>query len=204
MARYEPQWVESLEAVYRELLRLSAELPKGYDFDPVYEDLRVPMNELKANPVTSKPDFDELTALGSVRAYRFDGASNESVFFAVQLPHGWKEGSSIEPRVHWMPVSAGGSTTVIWQLDYTAASIDYDFSATNSLTATGTASGAYHHNYASFGTIDMDGKTVCSMILCKLTRLGSTDGYNDDAALLEFDFNVKLDGIGSFRRMGKS
>ncbi len=45
----------------------------------------------------------------------------EAMSFTVQLPHNWKEGTTIFPHLHWMPKATASSGNVEWNFDYTWA-----------------------------------------------------------------------------------
>ena len=69
----------------------------------VWEDLRVPAQNTRINPTKSEPAFEAW--LAGLFAFHFDAAndSTNSLHFAAQLPHAYKEGSDIYPHVHWSP-----------------------------------------------------------------------------------------------------
>lgn len=176
----------------------------------VWDDLRVPANLLGRLGVSTDPTWVKVTdnGAGSVGVYALafaDGQSDE-VFFAVQMPHGWKEGSNIEPHIHWYPDGNGGvDEKVSWGLEYTwvnrgavigsstiiyanTAHIDEDLVDKK-------------HYRTNFSEISGTGKTISSMLICRLWRdgtgVGLTDDYTNDAILLEVDFHYEMDTVGS-------
>ena len=48
----------------------------------------------------------------------------EMMSFVVQLPHSWKEGSTIFPHVHWLP-KADKTGNVQWNLDYSCLCLTF-------------------------------------------------------------------------------
>jgi len=50
---------------------------------------------------------------------------------------------------------------------------------------------------ASFSAISGTGKTISSMLICRLFRDVSEDDYNNDAAFLEFDIHYEINSVGS-------
>ena len=159
-----------------------------------WEDLRVPMTSAKQG-VTSPPGFDVF--LDTVRAYAFSKAADEELFFVVQLPHAWKEGSDIIVHAHWAPKDTD-TGNVLWRLEYTWANIDGTFGATALTHETQDADGvAYKHQKVDMGTIAGAGKTISSMLICRVFRDTSGDDYDNDAFLLAVDFHYQVDAIGS-------
>lgn len=137
----------------------------------------------------------------------------ESMSFTVQLPHTWKEGTTIYPHIHWMPKTTG-SGNVVWNLDYTWANYDATtpeiFPAVT--TSTVTASGPFTANSHAItglttgGTgIDGTGKKISSILICRIWRNSSVAGdtYNSDAGLLFLDFHIQIDGSGSTQQYTK-
>lgn len=131
----------------------------------------------------------------------------ESMSFTVQLPHTWKEGTTIYPHIHWLPKNTA-SGNVIWNLEYTWANYDpvtpQVFPAIT--TSTVTSSGPYTanaHTITALTTgnagIDGTGKKISSILICRIWRNSSSGGdtYNYDAGLLFLDFHLQIDGYGS-------
>lgn len=166
----------------------------------VYDDLRVPMTSTKLGG-SKDPGFAQVRNTDSsqgVFAHLFDKATEEELYFSVQLPHAWKEESDIEPHVHWMPTDTG-TGSVVWGLEYVWANMDDAFGNTTITTASDAGAGtAYTHQYCSLGEIDGDGFSASSMILCRVYRDAgnAADTYDADAALLEIDFHYEIDKLG--------
>ena len=55
------------------------------------------------------------------------------------------------------------------------------------------------HTYSSFGLQDGTGKTVSSMLVCRIFRDADNprDTYNHDVGLLEVDIHLKSNSLGS-------
>jgi len=137
---------------------------------------------------------------------RVSPVTEEELFFEVQLPHGYDEGSIIVPHVHWVPTGAAASGDVRWGLEYTWANIGGSFGTTNSVGVTDTAGSQYDHQIASFGDISGSGKTISSVILCRLYRDPDheDDDYGDDAAVVSIDIHVLHDSLGSDEETDKT
>lgn len=176
----------------------------------VWEDLRVPLSAIKRLGFTD-PDWVKFKDDGGapastgVYALAFDSGSDEEVFFACQIPHAYKEGSDITPHVHWAP-SDGNAGGVTWGLEYTWVNIDGTFGNTTIITADdSTNSTSHEHLIAGFSAISGSGKTISSMLICRLFRdvSDANDTYGSDAFLLEIDFHFELDTVGSRQILSK-
>jgi hypothetical protein len=169
-----------------------------------YEDLRTPVNSLKLSGV--KPPTWTAYKSGEVLAFSDQAvAGNEEiVFFQLQMPHNYKEGTDISIHVHFVPEdNAGGN--VYWMLTYSWATIDDAFAAATTVyiaAACGTTTDA--HRVAYFADIDGSpgdvNKLISSMLICKLQRNSSDalDTYTGKSAyLLEVDVHYQVDSLGS-------
>lgn len=211
------QWVEvperwDLDTLGGTIVSSSDEIPY-VKFQPHWDDLRVPVTATKLGG-SKDPDFGQFldNGLGSqgVFLYRFDPTQEQEIYFAVQLPHTWIEGTAILPHVHWVPIT-NNSGDVIWGLEYALFGINEtsDPAATTIITATAPSlgnDGVDKHLVAGFGTIDMSGKGVSTMLLCRLFRDAgnAADTYTGDAGLLEIDFHYQLDSLGSSQQFSKT
>lgn len=175
-----------------------------------WEDLRVPL--LEAVPGgANDPDLakykDNGAASTGVYAYHFDDGGEEELFFAVQLPHAWKEATDITAHVHWTPKVGGGAGDVVsWGLEYVWADIGESFGNTTIIysnthfPADGTLAADKHYR-TNIGTIDGTGYTISSMLSCRVFRdatgAGETDDLAQDAVAFEVDFHYMRDAGGS-------
>ena len=165
----------------------------------VWEDLRVPAQNTKINPSKSEPNFENW--IGGLYTYHFDNnnADDESIHFAAQMPHSYKEGSDVYPHLHWSP-NTTATGDIVWELEYSVANIGSTFPDTVTDTITASATGIdYFHNLDNFTTISDTSLTISHIYVCRLTRLGTDTGdtYTGDAVFLEFDFHFEIDTIGS-------
>jgi hypothetical protein len=184
-------------------------------YNTAWDDLRISGSAFKSTGGIKTPDFSLFTNDGGsshgVYLYWFDPSTIEDVFFYVQMPHNWKAGSAIEPHIHFVPKSTGASNAfVVWGLEHTIAAISGSFGSTSiiytdgSTAASATVQGdavltSGKHYISAFPSIVLTGKTISTMILCRLFRaVGDTyDTYAYDAGVLEFDFHYEIDGFGS-------
>ena len=143
---------------------------------------------------------------GGLYAYKFAGNATNEIFFEVQMPHSWAEGTTIYPHVHW--VSNGSNTTdaVTWGLEYDWENISGSFGGTtstitNSVLSTGLK--VQNINELASAGISGTGKNISSMLLCRLYRSGGSDPNNDDCFLLTFDIHYQINTIGSRDKLTK-
>lgn len=164
-----------------------------------FDDLNIPGLAVRTAGVNDPTlsDFGSATKI-----YTFSGSTMNECFFTVQLPHGYKEGSNIEPHIHWCPITSPASTlNVRWGLDYQWQNRSAVYSATDTsvLVTAATGTTGYTHIVSSFGGISGAGKTISSILVCRLYRLpaDAADTYTGAAGLLSFDFHYEIDSIGS-------
>lgn len=158
-----------------------------------WEDLRVPATSAVVG--AAPPDLGAFGPSGGLKTYLFDKATDQEVHLAVQLPHTWEEASNITPHVHWSPVDTN-TGTVRWGLEYSWANMDGTFGAPSTIYAEDAGDGtAWKHQVKDFSALDATGKTISSMIVCRLFRDAdhANDTYDNDAALLECDFHYEID-----------
>ena len=185
----------------------------------VWNDLTVPATSVRPSGATP-PDFQNSPAFGgdsSLWYFTFNGAGTspiEEVFFTVQLPHDYKQGSDIYPHVHFAPTSTNGgdtnSRTVRWYLAYQWANIDGTFgsSATVSMDkAFVPNTSLWSHLIAgNVASVSGTGKNISSILMCRLYRDpgDAADDYPQDAAVLYFDIHYESDTVGSRSRNTKA
>lgn len=197
----------SLESVkvgttYRWHLAYSSGLPFRLS-DPAWDDLRVSVNSVKLAGVRD-PEWVSYRD-GLVLSFGDEAVNEEIVFFTVQLPHAWKEGTDIEAHVHWVPED-NATGNVRWLLTYSWANIGGAFGASAPLPVNGAAPGVANvHALAELGTIAGAGKTLSSMLVCSLKRESGNAGdtfTGKNAYLLEIDFHYQVDKFGSDNEYG--
>lgn len=175
-----------------------------------WDDLRVPMGDFVLRGVND-PGFEQLLDDGGgsvgVFAYKFAGStSDEELFFTVQLPHSYQEGSTLKPHIHWTVEDTASSQTVVWGLEYAWAQLSATFAATTqTLRATATPAAILFHNVTAFGDISASLATMSSQFICRLFREQSNGGdtFAQDAAVVEFDIHFQQDSLGSRKEYAK-
>jgi len=131
------------------------------------------------------------------------GVRNE-LFFSRQLPHSYKEGSYLNPHIHWtIPEDKTGN--VVWGLEYTWASIGHLFGDTTVNEVVTPVWGKDIHAVTSFSDIIGTNQEISSIIICRLYRDGNNalDTYSGNVYLFEFDFHYEIDYIGSMSTWSK-
>jgi hypothetical protein len=127
------------------------------------------------------------------------------VFFEVQISHKYKEGSTIYPHVHWQPLSSAATATrVRWGLEYIWRNVGETAPLTTTTIYTTDLMPnenliGFRHYISEFDAITGTGKTISSMLTCRLFRDGANaaDDFAGEAGLLEFDIHIEIDSLGS-------
>jgi hypothetical protein len=176
--------------------------------ETVWDDLMIPGFSVRVGAVA--PDFEPgFVGDASLYMLAFNGISTvEEVHFALQLPHCWKEGSTIYPHVHFVPWSTNTGDTnarvVRFSLDYTWASINGTFGSKGLFLMDSDPfvpnTSQWKHLLAKNATgISGAGHTISSMLVCRLFRDGadSVDTYPQDVGFLQFDIHFEVDSLGS-------
>jgi hypothetical protein len=182
---------------------------KLYGASTVWDDLMIPGFAVKTTG-TSPPDFTTVFAgSGNIDYYAFDGGSLlEQVYFSVQMPHCWKEGSTIYPHVHFAPTSTNTGDTnervVRFGLEYTWGQIGEAFAAPQAFNMDSAGfvpnTSLWKHLLCTNGTgIAGTGKGLSSILMGRLYRnpADSVDTYPQDVAFLSFDLHYEIDALGS-------
>lgn len=185
---------------------------------PVYDDIRVPL-ERGALAGGNNPTFTKFKDNGAgsagVFAYSFSdqaiAGNEEELFFSVQLPHNYKEGTDLKPHIHWTPAVSGAADQFVkWGLEYTIANMNGTFGNTGIITSdassasTATTSGdstltAGKGYLTEIGTISGSGVQISAMLICRVFRNSShaDDDLAQAAFGFEVDFHHQIDTLGS-------
>jgi hypothetical protein len=169
-----------------------------YD-DTLWEDLTFPVQNLRVNPSTSKPDFDFANV-----EYLFDDSSTETVVGANQMSHTYLEGSDLHPHVHWTQDASG---TVLWQLEYKMWNLGE--AEPGSFTTITTSTTAFTYTSGDLGQLSIfpiisgTGKTISFNIKVKISRLGGSDTKSGDALFTSFDIHYEKNSPGSRTELAK-
>lgn len=138
--------------------------------------------------------------------WMFSSSTEQEVYFTIQIPHGYKVGSTLYPHVHWTTASGTPSgTNVVWGLEYTAIAIAGSFPNTTSIVSNsiigliGTPTGTGQHIITPLPTIPGTNLGISSIIICRLYREVSNpnDTFANEVGLLGFDVHYEKDTQGS-------
>ncbi len=168
---------------------------------PMWEDLRFPAQGINPPGGVADPDVESTTGL-----LLFASNATETIAGVAQLPHGWKQGSTLKPHVHWTrTTSASGG--VQWVLDYelvnngATAAFTYGSRAETGTVVAGTPDNdtANECLISALGDITTTGIKISGLLLWKLYRDHdhANDTYGADARLIEFDIHYQIDAHGS-------
>lgn len=169
----------------------------------LWDDLRVALDK-GANSAA----LDYISGSSGPQIWFFrNNAALEIMSFTVQMPHNWKEGTTIYPHLHWMPKNSA-SGNVEWNFEYTWANYDETtpevFPAITTLTevASGPFTAGTHLITAltsGDSGIIATGKKISSVLICSIWRNSTraADTYNADAGLISLDFHYEVDTFGS-------
>ncbi|NCA76372.1 MAG: hypothetical protein EOM90_08555 [Alphaproteobacteria bacterium] len=169
----------------------------GTGIAPLWDDFRVSLNTRYSG--NTQPGLAGFAGSSSLLSYYFGGGSQmQEIFFEIQLPHTWVEGSAIRPHVHWSPGDAT-SGNVVWNLEYTWANYEDTYPASTTISNDPqAANGQWKSQIAQFPYIDGTGKKISSILMCRLYRNPiAPDTYTGNAFLLGFDIHILINGNGS-------
>jgi hypothetical protein len=160
----------------------------------IQDDLRVTIDK-----GLNSAQLGSLTGISGPEVWFFrNEAGTDAMSFTVQLPHTWKEGTTIYPHIHWI-AKASASGNMKWNLDYSWANIDGTFSGvtTTSVVVNGpfTMNKQLMTNLTSGNVgISGSGKTFSSILICRIWRNSndSQDTFSSDAGGLSMDFHISL------------
>ena len=163
----------------------------------VWDDISPVLNSATAvNAPTISTKYD-------TRLYTFsDEAANEDELpFTIQMPHSWKEGSTIYPHVHYTGED-NTSCNFVWGIRYRWTNIGEAISGTTTTATTTSANSATTDliTTTDIATISGTGKTISSMITGTLYRNSTNAGDTCNAKsayLVGFDVHYEKDTIGS-------
>ena len=181
-----------------------------------FDDIRVPATATK-NGGSKDPGFEVWKDNGAgsqgVFLHWFDNATEEELYFSLQVPHNWKTGSALSPHIHWVPKSTGSAgAKVNWGLecnwtDISEAGITTTIAYSNTTVQGDATLVAGKHYLTEMTPMTGTGHTLSSMAVCRVYRDAAgalaTDSYAADAGLLEIDFHYEVDSIGSRTEYGK-
>jgi hypothetical protein len=164
---------------------------------PVYNDYAVNITGARV-PSAGNPSW---TSYKGSEVLAFSASLQNTVYFTIQLPHSYKEGTDIGFHIHLAyPDNASGNS--IWYFTYSWANIGSNFPAesnSGNVTVASPTTTDRHQVADIVATISGSGKTISSMLLCSISRLGNngSDTYGNVIYLVGADIHHQIDTIGS-------
>jgi len=136
-----------------------------------------------------------------ITALEFPAGKKTEIFFTAQLPHKYKEGTNIYPHLHWM-YSDPQDATVQWGLEYMWVNPEAAVSGNTTIVTTGlitTIGGIGTHWATDIAELNGAGKTISSILQCRLFRQGDSTGdtYTSSVYLGDADFHYMSNTMGS-------
>ena len=159
-----------------------------------WDDLLVPFTESVKGSLP-KPDWD---ATNYAFAFPQNDAT-EYVSFNFQMPHRWKEGTTVYPHVHFLQDQNQAPTFKLdWRWFNLGASVPSFTTGYTMGTLLGNqtwSSGLLSRIVHGSGGLDGTGKTISSILQIKLYR--SDNLYTGDCLAVSFDLHYQIDSFGS-------
>lgn len=158
----------------------------------VYDDLVMPLVS-SMRGATFLPDYD-YTNMGILFP---QNNATEIIYITVQMPHCWKEGTTVYPHLHFRQTS---SSKPVFKYAYSWTNIGAAisaFSAAQTLDAASVTytSGSIHQIHYDNGGISGTGKTISSILNIKLYREDNV--VTGDVLAYQFDIHYLKDSHGS-------
>jgi len=173
----------------------------------IWEDLQVPVTLVRV-PDAKAPVWTNFNC-SQVLAFEDQALADneEEVYFVMELPHTYKEGTGLEAHVHFVYSDNSVGEKVKWGLEYAWTNLDDAFPGSSTIYALTEPSNndAGYHRVASFPTIDGSGKKICSILVGRLFRNSShaDDTYTENIYLLAIDAHYRIDSFGSSQEFVK-
>jgi len=200
-------------------------LSNRIEYPITWNDLVIDLSRTNITNGITAPSFTTITGLDIL--YVYDLTIDKELFFTAQLPHNWIIGSELRPYLHCIPENmstVSGSrqskmmmtlTVSILDQGNTVEELSKTISAYNGPTNVFYADNSTQNNYSgsdltlennkhciiefqSISPADLSGKTISSILLCRLRR-ENTDGadltdYNLKVLSFEFHYQSKYNG----------
>jgi len=130
----------------------------------------------------------------------FRTGQENQIFFRAQLRHTYALGTDLNFHLH-VTLPDNNTGTVIWEMTYSWVTLFSVIPDPTPITKTVTVeanSANKHMMHVISDTIPGAGiDKVSSILLCSLTRKGTTDTYANDVYLMALDFHIEIDSVGS-------
>lgn len=131
------------------------------------------------------------------QALSFSATAAQTIYFRVQLPKKWAEGTDITPKIHAVHESSE-TGTVIWDLTISWANEGLVFptetTIQKSFTENSTIDGHDSHLLDAISGVN---KEKSSIAICSLTRRGDVDTSTTETLLIGVNMIILIDSLGS-------
>ncbi len=137
----------------------------------------------------------------------FSASTEQELYFTIQLPHGYKEGTTLKPHVHWTPTATDATSyVVVWGLEYSIMKVGGTFGNTTTITGSTTnitVNALGQHVITILPDITSPAApnhfTISTVLVCRVFRKATdgADAYASSAGLLGIDFHYQSDMTGS-------
>jgi len=163
---------------------------------PVYREITVPMAQAKA-PTALSPTW---IPYQSCQVPYFSAIAVNVIYFVVQMPHDYQEGTDLEFHIHIAHPDANAGDSR-WYCTYSWANVGDDFAVPlNGFVIHASPLDADEHEQVEvIPVINGAGMSIDSVILCSISRIGTAldDTYPSDISLFSADFIYQADTMGS-------
>jgi hypothetical protein len=166
-----------------------------------YEELCVPANAMATLTGEEPTESNCQSGFVYLLADYADAGDEPYVHFTFQLPHSYKEGTSITPNVRFIFNSDQVNTVVRWRMSYSWANIGDPFNVSLNTWANSTPSNndGLNQQITEFTPWSGTGKEIGSTVMCYLQRNSSSvsDNYTDTVILVSAGILYQVDSPGS-------
>lgn len=171
-----------------------------------WNDLRIEPTARTGAGIGTAPSFAATPWDSLLFGYDFANSGGEYLYFNVQMPHAWLEGSDVYPHVHFAPHTTGtGQVDFVIRCSW-ATPMTGTFTTGTEYTDSYniTSNSQYKHLIASNATPQsMAGMALSAAAACRITR-SSTDTYAGDVSVLYIDIHHEIDSMGSDTEYSKT
>jgi hypothetical protein len=169
----------------------------GFHSISLWDDIIIMPESLGSG--ASSPDLT--TFSGTILAYAFDGnVTSEQLYGGFEIPHTYKEGTTLRPHIHWSPSNANAGN-VKWKLDYVICDKNTGgFTSPATISAIQeTGSQSLKNNVVEFDIISGTDIRIGCIVKFRLYRdpTDVNDTYASDAFLLSLGIHHEVNSDGS-------
>jgi len=141
---------------------------------------------------------------GSQGVYGYVFSDGDEALITIQMPHRWKEGTTIFPHIHFLlSADVDPADNFGIEFEYTWADIGEDFPANTTLETNDISTGVNTDNMHQLANITAAGisgagHTISSILLCRIKRVAAgSDNYAGGLVILDVDVHYEVDTMGS-------